>query len=142
MSKQTTTGIPTLTADDKLTLQTAAHGVAVLMAASDPGAISSTKAGMAAGKALTAATGLVGRVLAEKPKGLKFNGKSTADIADQVFDAILRSLVLLAAEAPEETDNFRATLTTAVHAAQQARPGANPAQAAMADKITDLLDRP
>ncbi|MFD9688723.1 hypothetical protein ACFWXO_23565 [Kitasatospora sp. NPDC059088] len=129
-----------LTADDRLTLQTAAHGVVVLMAASDPGTISSAKAGMAAGKALSSATGLTGRVLAEKPKGLKLDGSSTADIADRVFDAIRRSLALLDAKAPEETGNFRATLTVAMRAAQHARPGANPAQAAMADKIAGILD--
>lgn len=129
-----------LTADDKLTLQTAAHGVVGLMAASDPGAISSTKAGLAAGKALSSATGLTGRVLAEKPKGMKLDGKSTADLADRVFDAIRRSLALLAAKAPEETDNFRATIALAMRAAQHARPGANPAQAAMADKVTAVLD--
>ncbi|MFJ9611590.1 hypothetical protein ACIRS1_35180 [Kitasatospora sp. NPDC101176] len=130
----------TLTADDELTLQTAAHGVVCLMAVSDPGAISSTRAGMAAGKAITSATGLVGRVLAAKPKGLKFDGRSTADIADQVFDAVRRSLALLDAKAPDETDNFRAVLTTAIDAARQARPRPNPAQAAMAAKITALLD--
>jgi len=40
------------------------------MAAADPGPISSTRSGMAGGKALSSATGLVGRVLAEKAKGL------------------------------------------------------------------------
>ncbi|WP_406210315.1 hypothetical protein OH807_40435 [Kitasatospora sp. NBC_01560] len=129
-----------LTAEDKLTVRTAAHGVAGLMAAADPGAISSTRAGVAAGKALGSATGLVGRLLAEHPKGMKLGGKSTAEVADQVFDAIRRSLELLAAKAPDEVDNFRATLTVAVRAAQHARPSANPAQAAMADKITALLD--
>ncbi|SOB88508.1 MarR family winged helix-turn-helix transcriptional regulator [Streptomyces sp. 1331.2] len=125
---------------EKLTLQTAAHGVVALMAGADPGAFSSARAGMAGGKALSAATGLVGRVLAEKPKGMKLGGKSTADLADQVFPALAASLALLRDLDPGEADNFRSVIRTAVEAALKTRHGGSPAMTAMAAKISTTLD--
>ncbi|MFJ9611592.1 MarR family winged helix-turn-helix transcriptional regulator [Kitasatospora sp. NPDC101176] len=125
---------------EKLTLQTAAHGVVALMAAADPGAFSSARAGIAGGKALSAATGLVGRVLAEKPKGMKLGGKSTADLADQVFPALAASVALLRDVDPAEAENFRAVMRIAVEAALQTRDGRSPAMAAMAAKIAAALD--
>lgn len=143
MSKNTTPDTPgtsVLTPDEKLTLQTAAHGVVSLMAAADPGPISSTRSGMAGGKALSSATGLVGRVLAEKAKGLDLGGSSTADLADRVFAALADSVTLLKAKAPEEVANFRGTITTIADAAPRAhRGGPGPAETAMIQKITVAL---
>jgi len=143
MSKNTTPDTPStsvLTPDEKLTLQTAAHGVVSLMAAADPGPISSTRSGMAGGKALSSATGLVGRVLAEKAKGLDLGGSSTADLADRVFAALADSVTLLKAKAPEEVANFRGTVTTITDAASRAhRGGPGPAETAMIQKITVAL---
>ncbi|MBK6017454.1 hypothetical protein [Streptomyces sp. MBT53] len=129
-----------LTPDDKLTLQTAAHGVVSLMAAADPGPISSTRSGTAGGKALSSATGLVGRVLAEKAKGLDLGGSSTADLADRVFAALADSVTLLKAKAPEEVANFRDTIATITEAASRAhRGGPGPAETAMIQKISAAL---
>ncbi|MEV0480169.1 hypothetical protein AB0I69_06040 [Streptomyces sp. NPDC050508] len=141
MSKNTENTAPALTADEKLTLQTAAHGVVSLMAAADPGPISSTRSGMAGGKALSSATGLVGHVLAEKPKGLDLGGSSTAGLADRVFTALADSVTLLKAKAPAEVENFRATIATITDAASRAhKGGAGPAETAMIRKITAALD--
>ena len=140
MSEKTT---PTeiLTPAEKLTLQTAAHGVVSLMAAADPGLISSTRSGMAGGKALSSATGLVGHVLAEKPKGLDLDGSSTADLADHTFTALTDSMTLLKTKAPAEAENFRATIATIVDAASRAHKGGpGPAETAMIRKITAALD--
>ncbi|MFD7450648.1 MarR family winged helix-turn-helix transcriptional regulator [Kitasatospora sp. NPDC059827] len=134
-------GEPALTQSQKLTVQTAAHGVVALMAAADPGAFSSARAGMAAGKALSSATGLTGRVLAEKPKGLKLGGKSTADIADQVFPALAASAALLGDADPGEAENFRSVIRVAVEAALRIRTPASPAMTAMAARIGEALDR-
>ncbi|MFD5144033.1 hypothetical protein [Streptomyces sp. NPDC058401] len=129
------------TPDEQLILQTAAHGVVGLMAAADPGVISSTRSGMAGGKALSAATGAVGRVLAESPKGMELGGKSTADVADQVFGALTTSMALLKAKAPQEVDNFRDTIAVVMDAASRAHRGeAGPAEASMIRKITATLD--
>ncbi|WP_405991867.1 hypothetical protein [Streptomyces sp. NBC_00986] len=136
-----TTPTEILTADEKLTLQTAAHGVVALMAAADPGPISSTRSGMAGGKALSSATGLVGHVLAEKPKGLDLGGSSTADLADRTFAALTASVALLKAKAPDEAENFRATIATITDAASRAHKGGpGPAETAMITKITAALD--
>lgn len=138
---ENTTPTPTLTADEKLTLQTAAHGVVSLMAAADPGPISSTRSGMAGGKALSSATGLVGRVLAEKPKGLDLGGSSTADIADRTFTALADSMTLLKTKAPAEAENFRDTIAVVVDAASRAhKGGAGPAETAMIRKVMAALD--
>lgn len=140
MSEKTTPA-EILTADEKLTLRTAAHGVVSLMAAADPGPISSTRSGTAGGKALSSATGLVGRVLAEKAKGLDLGGSSTPDLADRVFTALTASMTLLTAKSPAEAANFRATITTAMEAASRAHKGGpGPAETAMIGKITAALD--
>ncbi|WP_327257075.1 hypothetical protein [Streptomyces sp. NBC_01244] len=131
----------TFTADEQLVLQTAAHGVVGLMAAADPGVISSTRSGMAGGKALSSATGAVGRVLAESPKGMELGGRSTADVADQVFAALTASMALLKAKAPQEVDNFRDTIAVVMGAASRAHRGeAGSAEASMIRKITATLD--
>ncbi|MEV0909219.1 hypothetical protein [Streptomyces hokutonensis] len=141
MSKNTENTTPALTPDEKLTLQTAAHGVVSLMAAADPGPISSTRSGMAGGKALSSATGLVGRVLAEKAKGLDLGGGSTADLADRVFAALADSVTLLKAKAPDEVANFRDTIAMITDAASRAHKGGpGPAETAMVQKITAALE--
>ncbi|WP_330294473.1 hypothetical protein [Streptomyces sp. NBC_00503] len=131
----------TFTTDEQLILQTAAHGVVGLMAAADPGLISSTRSGMAGGKALSSATGAVGRVMAASPKGMELGGKSTADVADRVFAALTSSVALLKAKAPQEVDNFRETIAVVMEAASRAHRGeAGPAEASMIRKITATLD--
>lgn len=141
MSENATTPTANLTPAEKLTLQTAAHGVVALMAAADPGPISSTRSGMAGGKALSTATGLVGHVLAEKVKGLELGGSSTADLADHTFAALTASVTLLKAKAPGEAENFRAIIATITDAASRAHKGGpGPAETAMIRKITAALD--
>lgn len=83
----------------------------------------------------------MGRVLAEKPKGMKLGGKSTADLADQTFTALTDSVTLLKAKAPEEVEDFRDTIAVVMDAASRAHHGeAGPAEAAMIRKITAALD--
>lgn len=131
----------TLTPEDKQTLRTAAQGVVVLMAASNPGPISSTKSGMAGGKALATATGLTGHVLAEKATDPELGGKNTAEIVDIVFAAIAASVRLLTAKAPAEVDNFRGTITVITDAAMRSHRGEPlPAEAEMARKIKQALN--
>ncbi|MFD0365326.1 hypothetical protein ACFQZZ_28155 [Nocardia sp. GCM10030253] len=131
----------TLTTDDRRTLQTAAYGVVTLLAAGDPTVIASTKASTAAGNALRTATGLVGHVLNDKPRGLPLKGRTLADIADIVFPALTSSIEILNSKAPEEIDNFRRTIDTAVLAAEQSQ-GARPRAAGseLIRKINAALD--
>lgn len=134
--------IAVLTDADERTLLTAAHGAVTLMAAANPGPISSVKAGMAAGMAMTTATGLTGQILSIKTKArdLDLGGKNTAEIADAVLSALTASVALLAAKAPGEVDNFRATITTITEAAMRSHRGEPlPAEAEMARKIREAL---
>jgi len=111
----------TLNSQEEQTLRTAAHGVVALLAATDPGAISSTRAGMAGGKAITSATGLVGHVLAGKAD-VKMKG-SVAELADKVLPALRR------------------TIDTIAQAAAEAHGGApTPAQAETIRKISAALN--
>lgn len=130
-----------LTAADEQTLRTAAHGTVVLMAAANPGPISSAKSGMAGGKAMTTATGLTGHVLAAKAKDLELGGKNTAEIVDTVFPALTAAVQLLTVKSPNEVDNFRATITMITEAAVRSHRGEpTPGEAEMARKIRQALD--
>jgi hypothetical protein len=128
-----------LTDQDKLTLATAAHGAVALIAAA--GVRSAGKVATAGALALASATGPVGHALAEKQKGLKLKGKSTAELADTVLPALTASTSLLNMQDRAEADNFRSTVLTAIEAGARAeRRGPGPAMTEMIRKITEALD--
>ncbi|SDE13103.1 hypothetical protein [Glycomyces harbinensis] len=128
-----------LTAADQITIRTAAYGAVSLMSAAGI-AGSAHKIATDASLALVAATGTVGHVLADA-KGVKFKGKSTAALADQVLPAITESVKLLEAHDPAEAENFRSTITIAIGAANRAHKGEpSPVMAEMIRKITEALD--
>jgi D-alanyl-D-alanine carboxypeptidase len=128
----------TLSDQDKSTLRTAAYGAVALMAAADatgkPG-----KVGTNGSIALSSATGSVGHVLAATSKSIELQGKSVAELADQVLPALTAAMRLLQAQDPAEADNFRSTVLVAVEAAARPRQG-QPALTEMARKITAALD--
>lgn len=130
----------TLTHQDKITLRTAAYGAVSLMVAAD--AVGKPHRAATDGSiALGSATGLVGHVLAEWPKGVNLNGKSVAELADLVLPALTAAMSLLKQQAPAEADNFRSTVIVAIEAAartHQSRP--SPVMADMIRKITQALD--
>ncbi|MFI6673395.1 hypothetical protein [Kribbella sp. NPDC050470] len=129
----------TLTDQDKTTLAVAAHGAVALVAAA--GIKSAGKIATAGALALSAATGPVGHALADKQKGLKLHGKSTAELADTVLPALTASITLLKQQDPAEAGNFRSTVLTAVEAGARAeRGGPGPALTEMTRKITGALD--
>ncbi|MGW1341926.1 hypothetical protein ACWCOV_12835 [Kribbella sp. NPDC002412] len=129
----------TLTDQDKTTLATAAHGAVALIAAA--GLKSAGKIAVAGSLALAAATGPVGHALADKQKGVKLNGKTTAEIADTVLPALTASMSLLEQQDPAEAGNFRSTVLTAIEAGARAeRGGPGPALTEMTRKITEALD--
>ncbi|MFC3492213.1 hypothetical protein [Glycomyces rhizosphaerae] len=130
-----------LSTQDKTTIRIAAYGAVTLMSSAGI-AGSAHKIGTDGSLALAAATGVVGHVIAEaKAKELKFPGKSTAAIADQVLPALTESVKVLSAQDADEAENFRATILVAVEAATRAHKGApSPTMAAMSRKITEALD--
>lgn len=128
-----------LTDHDKHTIQVAAHGVVALMASSAPGTLTAPRAGIAAAKAMSTATGLTGDVLAEKPPKLPFKG-SVAATADIVLPALTESVTFLERIHGGEGDNFRRTmLMVAESAATANRARPNPAESEMLRKIEDAL---
>jgi len=69
------------------------------------------------------------------------NGKSTAELADQVLPALTATMSLLKQQDPAEAGNFRRTVAFATEAAVLARRGEpGPAVAEMSRKITAALD--
>jgi hypothetical protein len=130
-----------LAAQDQHTIRTAAYGAVSLMSAAGI-AGSAHKIGTDGALALTSATGVVGHVIAAaKAKDLKFPGKSTAALADQVLPALTESVKLLAARDEAEAQNFKATIRIAVEAANRAHKGEpSPSMAEMSRKITQALD--
>ncbi|MFC9930192.1 hypothetical protein [Streptomyces sp. NPDC127190] len=129
-----------LTAQDKDTLRTAAHGAIALLAAADA-AGSPHRVATHGVLALMAATGQVGHVLAEKGKIKDLGGKSAAEIADHVLPALTTTMHVLKKQDPAEADNFRSTILVAVEAGTKAHKGEpGPALTAMTAKITAALD--
>ncbi|GAA2792877.1 hypothetical protein [Kribbella solani] len=128
-----------LTAQDKTTLAVAAHGSIALIAAA--GVKSAGKIAVAGSLALASATGPVGHALDENQKGLKLDGKSTAELADQVFPALTAAMHLLKDQDAATADDFRGTVLAAVEAGSRAeRGGTGPAMTEMIRKITNALD--
>ncbi|QSB13750.1 hypothetical protein JQS43_19600 [Natronosporangium hydrolyticum] len=135
MSKQ-------LSDPDKYTIQVAAHGVVALMASSTPGTFTAPKAGIAAAKAMSTATGLTGEILAEKPPKLPFDG-SVAKTAEIVLPALTESVKILDRAQAGEGDNFRRTMQIVAESATKAnKAGPNPAESEMLRKIEDALRAP
>lgn len=129
----------TLSDQDKTTLRIAAYGAVTLLSAAGAAGGSPHKIATNGSIALGSATGLVGHVLTEYPKGKELNGKSVAEIADRVLPALTAAMSLLKEQAPEEVDNFRSTVITAIESAtHHSQP--SPIMAGMIHKITKALD--
>jgi hypothetical protein len=127
-----------LSAQDQYTIQLAAHGVVTLMASAVPGALSAPRAGIAAAKAMSTATGLTGKVLANKPPKLPFKG-SVADTADLVLPALTQSTRILERTREGEGENFRRTVRIIAESAAGANRATTPAETEMLRKIEEAL---
>ena len=128
-----------LSDQDKNTLRTAAYGAVTLLAAAGAVGGRPHKIATNGSIALGSATGLVGHVLADYPKGKDLAGKSVAEIADRVLPALTAAMSLLKQQAPAEADNFRSTVTVAIESAtRHSQP--SPVMADMIRKITNALD--
>nr|WSY54403.1 hypothetical protein OG999_32560 [Streptomyces sp. NBC_00886] len=131
----------TLTDQDKNALWAAAYGAITLMAAAGAVGGSPHRIATRGSIALASATGQVGHVLAENSKIPNLNGKSVAEIADQVLPALTTAMSLLKKQDPAEADNFRSTVLVATEAAVRPKKGEpSPAMVEMVRKITGALD--
>ncbi|WP_351232295.1 hypothetical protein [Streptomyces sp. NPDC002133] len=130
----------TLTDQDKTTLRSAAYGAVTLLAAADA-AGSPHKVATHGSIALASATGPVGHLLAEKSKVGNLNGKSVAELADQVLPSLTAAVSLLQQQDPPEADNFRSIVRVALEAATRAHKGEpSPTTAEITRKIFEALD--
>jgi hypothetical protein len=131
----------TLSDQDKTTLRIAAYGAVTLLSAAGAAGGSPHKIATNGSIALGSATGMVGHVLAEYPKGKDLNGKSVAEIAHRVLPALTEAMSVLKKQAPEQADNFRSTVLVAIEAATRTRQGEpHPTLADMTRKITEAID--
>ncbi|MEW9555826.1 hypothetical protein [Nonomuraea sp. NPDC050783] len=130
----------TLTHQDRITLRTAAYGAVSLMAAADAAGRPHRTASDGS-IALGCATGLVGHVLAEWPKGVNLRGRTVAELAEVVLPALTAAMHLLGRQAPAEAGNFRDTVLVAVRTAARTHQGEPaPVLAGMIRSITGALD--
>lgn len=129
----------TLSDQDQTTLRIAAYGAVTLLSAAGAAGDSPHRIATNGSIALGSATGLVGHVLAKYPQGRELNGKSVAEIADRVLPALTAAVNLLKEQAPDEAENFRSTVITAIESAtHHGRP--SPVVTDMTHKITKALD--
>jgi hypothetical protein len=130
----------TLTDQDKNTLRTAAYGAVSLLAAADATG-SPHKVATQGSIALASATGPIGYVLAEKSKIKGLDGRSVAELADQILPALTAAMTLLKQQDAAEADNFRGTVLLALEAAATPHKGEpRPVLTEMTRKITAALD--
>ncbi|MFI5908936.1 hypothetical protein [Dactylosporangium sp. NPDC051541] len=129
----------TLTDQDKTTLRIAAYGAITLLSAAGAVGGSPHRIATNGSLALGSATGPIGHVLADYPKGKDLNGKSVAEIADRVLPALTAAMALLRAQDPDEAANFRGTVVTAIESAvHNSQP--TPVMTDLIRKITQALD--
>ena len=128
-----------LTDQDKTTIRIAAYGAITLLSAAGAAGDKPHKIAANGSIALGSATGVGGHVLADYPKTKDLNGKTVAQIADNVLPALTAAMTILKSQAPEEAGNFRATVLTAIESAtHHGRP--TPVMTDMIRKMTAALD--
>lgn len=127
-----------LTTDEKMTLKTAAYGAVSLVSNADPGVFSMIKESFAASHPFANATGLVKDALTtgglpELPR------ESPAELEAVVLPVLRQSVAILQAKAPQELDNFRSTVVTAIDRVGRAYRGVNEDEAAATARVKDAL---
>jgi hypothetical protein len=127
-----------LTAEEKMTLKTAAYGAVSLVSNADPGLFAMVKESFAASHPFADATGLVKDALTTG--GLPaLPRESPAELQAVVLPVLRQSVAILQAKAPQELDNFRSTVVTAIDRVARADDGVNQDEAAMTATVKDAL---
>jgi hypothetical protein len=130
-----------LTADEKATLKRAAFGAVFLVSNADPGVLSLIKESFAASGALADAAGLVKEVLTTGgPPQLPRDDPEAVEAI--VLPELRRAVEILQAKAPQEADNFRRVVLTAVDRVARASEGVGEAETTMAAKVRAALGVP
>ncbi|HEX5540838.1 MAG TPA: hypothetical protein VFX60_04645 [Micromonospora sp.] len=126
-----------LTVDEKMILKTAAFGAVFLISNADPGVLPMIKESFAASGVFVEAVGLVKDViitgdLPQLPQG-------AAEVERIVLSGLQRSLEILQEKAPQEVENFRTTVISALEQVARASEGVSESEDAMMSKIREAL---
>ncbi|MBV8931564.1 MAG: hypothetical protein JO285_03255, partial [Kutzneria sp.] len=130
-----------LTRDEQIVLKRAAFGAVHLLSLADTSltGLSAAKENMAGARVLSGATGIIGHALNTRDK-VKLKG-TAADVADEILPALSTAVATLDHKAPDQAEEFRKLVTTAVdQAARSTQKGdITPAQTEMINKIVTAL---
>jgi hypothetical protein len=130
-----------LTADERMTLKTAAFGAVFMVSNADPGLLSLIRESLAASGVISSASGLVKEVLTSG--GLPQLPREDPDQVEPVVLPMLRrSVQILEAKAPAEVDNYRRTVLAAADRVATASGGVDSAEAEMIGKVRAALGVP
>jgi hypothetical protein len=131
----------TLTDDEKRTLKTAAFGAVFMVSNADPGFFSMLRESFAASGALAGSTGLVKEVMTAGALP-KLPKDSPEQVEAAVLPALRQSVQILTAKAPDELENYRATVLAAADRVANASEGVSAHEAEMLAKVRDALGVP
>jgi hypothetical protein len=130
-----------LTDEEKLTLKTGAFGAVFLVSNADPGFIGMLRESFAASGAISGASGLVKEALTEGPLP-RLAADSPLAVEAGVLPALTRAMGILRARAPQEAENYRATVLAAADQVARAHQGVGAAETAVIEKVRAALDAP
>jgi hypothetical protein len=126
-----------LTAEERMTLKTAAFGAVFLVSNADPGPVSMIKESFAASDTMAGSTGLVRDVLTtgELPR-LPADPDAVAEV---VLPQLRAAVDILAAKSPGDLDRYRATVVAAARQVAGAVGGVGEAEATVVAEVLAAL---
>jgi hypothetical protein len=127
-----------LTEEEKQTLKTGAFGAVYLVSHADPGFFAMLRESVAASGALADSTGLVREVLTGGSQPLVPREPPEA-VEAAVLPALRRSVEILRTKSPEDEQQYRDTVLSAVHRVASASRGIRAAEKAAIEKIREAL---
>jgi hypothetical protein len=127
-----------LTAEERMTIKTAAFGAVFLVSNADPGVLAMVKESFAASGAIAGSSGLVRELLTTG--GLpRLSSEAPAAVESVVLPALHRAMAILRVKAPDEVENYCRTVVSATEDVARASDGISASEAAMMAKIRDVL---
>jgi hypothetical protein len=127
-----------LTADERMTLKTAAFGAVFLVSNADPGFLDMIRESFAASGVITSTSGPVKEVLTTG--GLPQLPRDPDQVEQVVLPMLRRSVQILEAKAPAEVDTYRRTILAAADRVAEASGGVDSAEAEVIGKVRAALD--
>ena len=126
-----------LTAEEKSTLKMAAFGAVSLVSNADPGAFNMIRESFAASRALTDTAGLVKEVFTTGDRPHLPGDPEETELL--VLAGLRRSVEILEAKVPRETDNYRRAVLAATEQVAGAVDGRSEAEITVMTKVRGAL---